>query len=99
MTTVDHPLMRGFEPHDRWYVAELPRSRSRSQHRIGDPAYSGREGSPDRDRASGLAKLVEGFAGASLGWDPAAFSISPPGSSPAGRWPRGSPPARGRACV
>jgi len=24
MTTVDHPLMRGFEPHHRWYVAELP---------------------------------------------------------------------------
>src|SRR6516164_1575100 len=53
MTTVDHPLMRGFEPHDRWYVAELPRSSG--LRRIGDPVDSAREGSPDRGRAPGLA--------------------------------------------
>ena len=54
MTTVDHTLMRGSEPHDRWYVAELPRSSD--QRRIGDPADSGYEGSPDRGRAPGLAR-------------------------------------------
>ena len=53
MTTVDHPLMRGFEPHDRWYVAELPRSSG--LRRIDDPADSGCEGSPDRGRAPSLA--------------------------------------------
>src|SRR5437879_11773726 len=51
-TTVDHALMRGLEPHDRGYVAELPRSRN--LRRIGDPADSACEGSPDRDRAPAL---------------------------------------------
>ena len=65
-TTVDQTLMRGSEPHDRWYVVELPRSSE--LRRIGDPADSGCEGSPDRDRAPSLArkKHVDWFAGASL---------------------------------
>ena len=53
MTTVDHPLICGLEPHDRWYVAELPRSSG--LRRIDDPADSVRKGSPDRGRAPGLA--------------------------------------------
>src|SRR5215475_3943988 len=75
-TTVDHTLMRGSEPHDRWCVAELPRSRS--LRRIGDPADSGCEGSPDRDRAPSLArkKLVGWFASASLKWYHAFSPIS-----------------------
>src|SRR6516164_1460421 len=58
--------MRGSEPHDRWYVAKPPRSRD--LRRIGDPADSGCEGSPDRDRAPSLARRqhVGWFAGASL---------------------------------
>jgi hypothetical protein len=69
MTTVDHTLMRGSKPHDRGCVAELPRSRN--LRRVGDPADSGCEGSPDRDRAPSLArqKRVGRFAGASLGCD------------------------------
>src|SRR6266481_3714244 len=40
----------------------------RNLHRIGDPADSGCEGSPDRDRAPSLAQQqrVRWFAGASL---------------------------------
>src|ERR1700724_4784772 len=87
-TTVDHTLMRGLEPHDRWCVAELPRSRD--QRRIGDPADSGCEGSPDRDRAPNLARKqrVRWFAGASLGCDHGFLPISPPPAARAGRWPR-----------
>ena len=54
MTTVDHTLMRGSEPHDRWCVAELPRSRN--LRRIDDPADSGCKDSPDRGRAPNLAR-------------------------------------------
>jgi len=63
MTTVDQTLMRGSKPHDRWCVAELPRSRN--LRRIGDPADSACEGSPDR----GLVRQqrVGWVAGASLG--------------------------------
>src|SRR5216683_2467220 len=57
-TTVDHTLMRGSKPHDRGYVAELPRSRN--LRRIGDPADSGCEGSPDRDRAPGTEIKIDG---------------------------------------
>src|SRR5262249_13084628 len=53
-TTVDHTLMRGSEPHDRWYVAELPQSRS--LRRIVDPADSAPEVPPARDRAPSLPR-------------------------------------------
>src|SRR5712671_6056256 len=90
-TTVDHTLMRGSKPHDRWYVAELPRSRN--LRRIGDPADSGCEGSPDRDRAPSLARKshVGWFAGASFGCDHWSCAISLSSTSPAGRWPTRSP--------
>jgi len=66
MATVDHTLMRGSKPHDRRCVAELPRSSD--LRRIGDPADSGCEGSPVRNRAPSPARQqrVEWFAGASL---------------------------------
>jgi hypothetical protein len=58
--------------------------------RIGDPADSGCEGSPDRARAPSLARQqrVGWFAGASLRCDHGFLTISPLPAARAGRWPR-----------
>ena len=45
MTTVDRSLMRGFEPHDPWFVAGLPLSSV--EHGMLIPQDSDLEGSPN----------------------------------------------------
>jgi hypothetical protein len=61
--------------------------------RIGDPADSGCEGSPNRDRAPCRAwqQRVEWFAGASLRCNHGFLAISPPPAAHAGRLPQTLP--------